>query len=192
MLTAACLTALALKILDEWFEAMEAGEARYPRWMARTGPGLLVYAFLSLAAAAIFDARLAAGYTFAAYAVGMHGRLRERQLSGVPGWVESLVSLAILVVACSLRLAIGFLAATIAAQLVDDVLDRTEDQGELVPSLANRFGTTECLLAALGLALLAWWAYPWLPVWTALAYAGVYALEHGPPQRKTGGGAGPC
>jgi hypothetical protein len=134
-LGAVAAAALAVKLMDDGLDLERDRTAGFPNWAAPLGRGAPAYALLALAAACALSASRAVPLFLAAYAVGM-GRSIERQPSGLPGWVEGALALALAWLLFGLVRAAASAAAMIALQWTDGLLDWRADAGYRVPPLA--------------------------------------------------------
>lgn len=126
--SAVAATAIAVKLMDDTLDQARDRAAGFPNWAAALGRGAPAYALLALAVACAISTTRAIPLFLAAYAVGM-GRSMERQPSGLPGWVEGALALAISVAAFGLIRAAAAAAAMIAVQWTDGLVDWRSDGG---------------------------------------------------------------
>jgi 4-hydroxybenzoate polyprenyltransferase len=154
---AAALCALAVKLTDDWLDQDRDRAAGRANWAACLGTGAMVYAALLLALAAGVNAAVSLALFFASYIVGMFNDLGRLLPSRLSAWQESVVVLAAGMAICGWR-AMAFAVLLVAAvQLFDDCLDLAGDRLAGQRNFARRFGTMECLIAALALILAARW-----------------------------------
>jgi len=140
---AAGLTGVGVKLLDDALDEPEGGP-----------PGRPAYAMLALALACLMQAGLAAGLFLASYAWGMVQHLADRHPTGLPGWAESLIALALGTAFLGWRLMAAAFLLVGCLQCLDALVDLPADRRRSGPSLALRFGAGETALAgaAMGLA----------------------------------------
>lgn len=125
---ATAAVAFAVKLMDDGLDRERDAAAGFPNWAASLGRGAPAYALLALAVACALSPARAVPLFLAAYAVGM-GRGIERQPSGLPGWLEALVALAISAALFGPLRAAAAAAAILAVQWTDGLLDWRADAG---------------------------------------------------------------
>ncbi len=127
-LGATAAVAIAVKLMDDGLDRERDLAAGFPNWAAPLGRGAPAYALLALAVACALSPACAVPLFLAAYAIGM-GRGHERQPSGLPGWLEGVVALAIAAAFFGLVRAAAAAAAIAAVQATDGLLDWRADAG---------------------------------------------------------------
>jgi hypothetical protein len=125
---AAAGAAVAVKLMDDELDRERDAAAGFPNLAARLQRGTTAYALAALCLGCAAAAATAVPLVLAAYAVGM-GRDATRQPSGLPGWLEGLLALAVVALAFGPRRAAAAVAAVTAIQLTDDWVDWRADAG---------------------------------------------------------------
>lgn len=157
--------AYAVKILDDAFDRPDP-----------VPPARLAYALAALAAGAAADRALALAGFLASYAWGMASGTRgveaaDRLPTGLRGWAESLLALAVAAWAAGPAGAAAAVLAVGAVQLLDDLWDWPADRRAGARSLAQRWGRPGAVLAAAGFSACALALDPWVAAWLLAAGA---------------------
>ncbi len=178
-LAAATLAGVAVKLMDDALDRRLDEAGGRENSAARLGESVTAYALAALALGAAAEWRIAVSVFLAAYAVGMAGGLFGRLPSGLLGWQEAALALALGLLAVGVRGMGGSLLMVAGAQLADDLLDRSED-GEWDGAWVWGLGIPG---ASLGLALV-WLAAAALDLPRSLALAGGWGLVQLLPLKK--------
>ena len=137
------LTGAAIKLMDDFVDAAP-GE----RWGGERSA--LPYALLFFAGGAAPNSSLTVSLFLAAYALGMAYDYAEKMPSGLLGYQESLLVVALGIVVLGWSEIAGSLLIIASIQLLDDVRDQQEDRYSGQKNLARRWGRVEAgLLAAI-------------------------------------------
>lgn len=152
------LTGLAVRLVDDALDQEEDAAAQVPNLAAALGPGSVAYAGASLALAALLLPQHGPALFLAAYAWGMAGALTERLPSRLPGWLESIGAVALLLLLVPGGVGLWALLLMGAFQAADWAVDGAPGPvrsggGRLAGGLAGRLGARVWPALALGLGL---------------------------------------
>lgn len=138
-------------------------------WSTRLGGGTTAYALYALVLAALLDPATGLCLLASAYAVGMLGETRLLP-TRLPGYIEG--TLLLLAAAWRFGLANAWVALgiMIAAQLVDDLLDRGQDQWLQSHNWTTKIGIVGTVLVCLTLLAILCWLDAWLLAYTTLSF----------------------
>lgn len=159
----------AIRLMDDALDEDLDSMLGKPNWSQRLGGGTTAYALYALALAALLDPTTGLCLLAGAYAVGM---LSETRLlpTKVPGYVEG----TILMLMAAWRFGIGkawaALGIMIAAQLIDDLLDRTQDEWLQANNWTTKLGTVGTILVCLALLAALFYLDTWLLAYAALTF----------------------
>lgn len=152
-MVAVAAVALAVKLMDDVLDAPRDRVRGEPNWAATLGRAATPYAMVLLVLGTAAHAPLAAALFLAAYAWGMAGDRWERMPSGLLGWQESALAVAVSWAAAGTALTVMAVSLVGALHWADQWLDggaATTGPPLVLP------------LAAAGLALVALAVDPWL------------------------------
>lgn len=156
-MVAVATVAAAVKLMDDVLDAPHDRVRGAPNWAESLGRSATPYAMLLLVIGTAAHGPLAAALFLAAYAWGMAGDWRQKMPSGMQGWQESALALAVSWAAA------GTADTVLAISLVGALhwIDEWLDGGALVTGAAAAvppvlFPLAAAALALVGLAVDAW------------------------------------
>jgi len=148
---------VAVKLTDDYLDQDIDTAVHSINWAQRLGPGTMVYAMLFLALSASLNASVSLSLFFSCYVVGMFNDMSRVFPSKLTGYQESLLLFVLGVMIFGWQVMTFSFLFILSVQLIDDILDIHLDRLSGQRNLAHRFGTVECLLAAIIALLLSWY-----------------------------------
>lgn len=124
---AVCLTAGAVKLMDDALDGERDKALGYENWATRLGRATTPYALVLALSAAAVDLQATLVLFFAAYALGMGRTPTERQPSGLPAAAEIILAAAAALYVGGIPYGVAAASQLWAIQMTDDWLDRAED-----------------------------------------------------------------
>lgn len=140
-----------------------------PNWSMRLGPGTTAYALFAFAIALVLDPATGLCLLASAYAIGM---LSETRLlpTKLPGYIEGTVLWLAAAWRYGLPKAWVALGIMIAAQLIDDLLDRAQDQWLSSPNWTTKLGLVGTVLVCLALLAVLYSLDAWLLAYATISF----------------------
>lgn len=157
-MVAVAAVAVAVKLMDDVLDAPYDRVRGAPNWAASLGRAATPYAMVLLVLGVAAHAQLAAALFLAAYAWGMAGDWRQRMPTGLKGWHESGLALAVSWAAAGTTLTVLAVSLVGALHWADQWLDREAPAA----GAAGAVPPAVLPLAVAGLALVGLALDPWL------------------------------
>ncbi|NLY11160.1 MAG: hypothetical protein GX020_05690 [Firmicutes bacterium] len=104
------------------------------------------YIILLFTGALLLNFNLAISLFLASYAVGMFFEPFTILPTGLPSWVETILALIASILLTSITQTIWAVLIIFSIQLLDDIIDVTEDEQRGFRNVANKIGISECIL----------------------------------------------
>lgn len=139
------LTALSIKILDDWQDReIDKMNGRF-NCICCWGSSVLIYSLLLLALGTMIETSWSLSFFFAAYSLGMIRQYQVVYLSGLRGWQEMGIVIFLGIVFLGIDLMVFAVLMMISIQLIDDMIDLNEDVKSCSKNWALLLGKYETL-----------------------------------------------
>lgn len=160
----------SIRLMDDALDVDLDATLNKINWSERLGKGTTAYALFAMALGLLLEPSIALSFFAGAYAVGMVGKTHILP-SNLPSNLEGLVLLLLVLWRYGLKMAWLGVGIMIAAQLIDDLLDRGQDQWLQAKNWTIGLGVAGSILVACTLVAILYWLDQFVLIYAALAFS---------------------